>query len=272
LNFEAVEFPWGTAMDWNLVRRKFEQTPAPAWLWCTHCETSTGVLNDLERLKALCAEFQTKLCLDCISSIGTVPVDLTGVYLASCASGKGLRSYPGVSMVFYHHDLGASPARLPRYLDLSYYAAQQGTPFTFSSNLLHALHAAVNRVHWDKRFAELEGLSAGLRSRLAELGIELIGNGAKTSPAVITFTLPASLNSAEVGDRLRESGYLLSYNSEYLRRRNWLQICFMSDCPKEKLVSLLNALSRACFRKRGAPALSDESSEQAPAAKSDRHE
>jgi len=248
LNFEAVEVPWGEPIDLARVRQVLEQRPPPEWLWCTHCETSSGVLNDLARLGALCSEFQVKLCVDCISSIGTMPVDLTGVYLASCASGKGLRAYPGLSMVFYHHDLGSAPVRLPRYLDLSCYAAGQGIPFTFSSNLLHALHAALKRVPWERRFAELEHLSGWLRPRLCDLGFQLIGNGAKLSPAVITMALPVSLNSVKVGELIQEAGYLLSYNSEYLRQRNWIQICFMGDCAKEKLVSLVNALNRACFR------------------------
>ncbi len=248
LNFEAVEVPWGEPIDLAKVRQVLEQRPPPEWLWCTHCETSSGVLNDLARLGALCSEFQVKLCVDCISSIGTMPVDLTGVYLASCASGKGLRAYPGLSMVFYHHDLGSAPVRLPRYLDLSCYAAGQGIPFTFSSNLLHALHAALKRVPWERRFAELEHLSGWLRPRLCDLGFQLIGNGAKLSPAVITVALPVSLNSVKVGELIQEAGYLLSYNSEYLRQRNWIQICFMGDCAKEKLVSLVNALNRACFR------------------------
>src|SRR5437867_1958875 len=68
LQFDAVEFPWGDAIDLKKVRLMLERSPVPAWLWCAHCETSTGVLNDLERLKTLCAEFQVKLCMDCISS------------------------------------------------------------------------------------------------------------------------------------------------------------------------------------------------------------
>jgi len=91
-----------------------------------HCETSTGVLNNLATLKSICSEKKIKLCLDCISSIGTVPVDLSGVYLASCVSGKALASFPGLSMVFYNHDLGSAPKKLPRYLALGYYAAQSG--------------------------------------------------------------------------------------------------------------------------------------------------
>src|SRR6266480_1727968 len=89
LDFEAGEFPWGEALDLRAVRRMLERSPAPGWLWCAHCETSSGVLNDLGRLKALCSEFQVKLCLDCISSLGTTPVDLAGVFLASGSSGKG---------------------------------------------------------------------------------------------------------------------------------------------------------------------------------------
>src|SRR5205085_1173639 len=157
-------------------------------------------------------------------TIGTMPVDLSGVYLASCSSGKGLRAYPGISMVFYNHELTDSERKLPRYLDLSHYQAQQGIPFTFSSNLLHALHAAVKRVPWEKRFAELEELSAWLRPRLRELGFELVGAGTKTSPAVVTIGLPENLDSVKIGELIQESGYLLGYNSEYLRRRNWIQI------------------------------------------------
>lgn len=248
LDFEPMEFPWGQPFDLRAVRKALEQTPAPAWLWSTHCETSTSVLNDVSTLKALCAEFQVKLCLDCISSIGTMPVDLSGVFLASCSSGKGLRSYPGVSMVFHNHAVTTQPERLPRYLDLGYYSQQQGVPFTFSSNLLHALHAAVKHVDWEKRFADTTELSAFLRDRLREMGFELVGAHSETSPAVISIELPSEMNSLKIGGLIQESGYLLSYNSEYLRRRNWIQICLMGECTREKVISLLNAMNRVCFR------------------------
>jgi aspartate aminotransferase-like enzyme len=247
LNFEAIEFPWGQPFDLRAVRKAFEKAPAPGWLWCTHCETSTGVLNDLDSLKALCDEFQVKLCLDCISSIGTMPVNLSGVFLASGSSGKGLRSYPGISMVFHNHAVTTQPERLPRYLDLGYYSQQQGVPFTFSSNLLHALHAAVKHVDWEKRFAEAVLLSTFLREKLAEMGFTLVGSETATSPVVVTIALPAEMNSLKIGGMIQEAGYLVSYNSEYLRKKNWMQICLMGECTREKVISLLNALNRVCF-------------------------
>ena len=250
LAFNLLEFPWGQPLDLAAVRSQLERARRPGWLWCTHCETSTGVLTDARRLTALCAEFQVKLCLDCISSVGTLPVDLTGVWLASGASGKGLRSYPGVSMVFYHHAVVPSSKGLPRYLDLGSYAAQERVPFTFSSNLLHALHAAVRRVRWDERFADLGELSAWLRPRLRELGFDLVGDGATTSPAVVTIALPGALNSVRIGQLMHDAGYLISYNSDYLRQRNWIQVCLIGECAREKVVSLLNALNRVCFRRQ----------------------
>jgi aspartate aminotransferase-like enzyme len=250
LDFQALEFPWGRPLDLAAVRKRLDQDPAPRWVWCAHCETSTGVLNDLDTLKRLCGEFSASLCIDAMSSIGTLPVDLRGVYLAASTSGKGLRSYPGISMVFYHHEVAPAPRALPRYLDLGGYAANQGVPFTFSSNMLHALLAALRRVHWDERFAELAERSAWLRARLSELGLELLGSDTLTSPAVLTIAMPPQLNSMKIGALMQESGYLLSCNSDYLRRRNWIQISLMGECAKEKLVSLLNALNRVCFRRR----------------------
>lgn len=248
LRFETVEADWGDPLDLEVVRRKLSQVPSPAWLWCAHCETSTGVLHDIEALKALCAERGVKLCLDCISTLGTLAVDLAGVYLASGASGKGLRAYPGVAMVFYQHQGFPATDRLPRYLDLGFYAEQEGIPFTFSSNLLHALHAAVRGVNWERRFAEIAENSTWLRTKLVETGFELVGAATRTSPAVFTIQLPQALNSVNVGNQMQEAGFLLSCNSEYLKRRNWMQICLMGEVAREKVVALANVLNRVCLR------------------------
>jgi aspartate aminotransferase-like enzyme len=152
-------------------------------------------------------------------------------------------------MVFHNHTVAPQPERLPRYLDLGYYAQQQGVPFTFSSNLLHALHAAIKHVDWEKRFADISDLSHFLRIKLVEMGFKLVGSEATTSPAVLTIALPTEMNSVKIAEQLQEAGYILSYNSEYLRKKNWIQICLMGECTKEKVISLLNAMNRVCFKR-----------------------
>jgi aspartate aminotransferase-like enzyme len=248
LEFEKHRLDWGETFDLDLIRQKLVESPRLKWLWAVHCETSTGILNDLEKLKQICGESKVRLCLDCISSIGTLPVDLRGVYLASCVSGKGLGSFPGLSMVFYNHELQPAPKRLPRYLDLGFYSAQDGIPFTHSSNLLAALQTALKRVNWEQKFTQLVELSAWLRGRIKALGYTIIGAEAHRSPAVVTVALPVELSSKTIGWQLQKAGYLLSYRSGYLLQRNWIQVCLMGEVSRENLDAMLEIFGR--FRPR----------------------
>jgi aspartate aminotransferase-like enzyme len=127
---------------------------------------------------------------------------------------------------------------------MEFYARQDGIPFTFSSNLLHALRAAVRRVNWEKRFSDIDELSASLRQKLSENGFQLLGNGGPVSPAVITIQLPEDISSVKFGGAMQEAGYLLSFNSEYLKRKNWVQVCLMGEIAREKVVALANSVNR----------------------------
>lgn len=242
LEFDALEQEWGGQLDAAALSAAIG-TGAYSWAWAVHCETSTGVLNDVGRIQSICGPAGVRLALDCISSIGTLPVDLSGVFLASGVSGKGLGSYPGLSMVFYNHNLQPRPDRLPRYLDLGLHAAKAGVPFTMSSNLVYALDAALDRFDSSGVFEEIEGTSSWLRQRLRDLGFRIVAADSDAAPAVITLALPPNLSSTELGDSLEQAGFSLSYNSEYLRARNWIQICLMGEFSRRDVEPLLDAMA-----------------------------
>jgi len=239
LSFETVRLDWGDIFNYGGIKKTIDRTPDLAWLWAVHCETSTGVFNDTEALKQMCAENKILLCLDCISAIGTTQVDLHDVYLASGVSGKALGGFPGLSMVFYNHTLGPSGAKLPIYLDLSYYAEKNGVPFTTSSNLLYALYTALRNFNLERRLEQIADISQWLKAELRKMGLSLIIADHSTSPFVITISLPAKFDSRRVAEQMEEKGYLLSYNSEYLVKRNWFQICLMGDFSRDLLQPLL---------------------------------
>ena len=250
LQFEVLQMGWGEPFDYPALGQEVRQSRKIHWLWAVHCETSTGILNDSETLKALCTQNEIKLCLDCISSIGTVAVDLEGVYLASCVSGKALASFPGLSMVFYDHELVSAPTKLARYLDLGYYASQSGVPFTHSSNLLYALQTALGRTCWAEKFQQINEVSTWLRRHLRELGLQIVAPDAHASPAVVSIALPSEINSKSIGLQLKKAGFLLSYNSEYLLKRNWIQICLMGEWSRDNLATLPAMLANFCAQRK----------------------
>ncbi|HEU5138724.1 MAG TPA: aminotransferase class V-fold PLP-dependent enzyme [Bacillales bacterium] len=247
LSFRSLNYGWGTPFDYEEIREMLRRQPEIQWLWVVHCETSTGLLNDMDALKRICREEGVKLCLDCCSSVAVVPVNLDGVYLASSGSGKGLGSYAGLSMVFYHHEVEPD-AKLPRYLDLGLYASKQGIPFTHSSNLIYALQAALHRFKDHAVLERQEELAAWLRTELRRRGFHIFGSDTDTSPGIVTIALEQSMDSEEVGDALAEAGYLLSYRSEYLLDRNWIQISLMGEHSRRQLRLLLDELSKLYVR------------------------
>jgi len=60
-------------------------------------------------------------------------------------------------------------------------------------------------------------------------------------PAVVTIALPEMHSSEAIGDTLKDHGVLISYRSNYLLERNWIQACMMGAENKtpEKFVRLL---------------------------------
>ena len=241
LFFHTLEIQEGQAFQRLEIEKVLKTHPEIAWIWGTHCETSTGVLNDLEMYKELCNKHNLKLCLDCISSIGTIPLNLNGVYLASATSGKGLASIAGISMVFHNHDLLPAPDYLPCALDLGIYQQSGGIPYTIQSNLIYALLATLTTHNWEKRFENVQNWSTSIRRKLAAIDAPILAPDSCAMPAIVTIALPKSHPSEAVGDALKAQGILISYRSNYLLKRNWIQACMMGSKhhPVEKFIRLL---------------------------------
>ncbi len=242
LRFHTLTTGWGEAFTPDQVRWFLDAHPDARWLWVVHCETSTSVLNDLTSLKLLAAERGLRLCLDCMSTLGVVPLDLRGVHLATGTSGKGVASYPGLSFVFHHHDVAPEPLKLPRYLDLGCWARGDGVPFTHSSNLVAALGAALDRGDWEHKFSRTREAAEAVRQALRGHGFFIVGADEHASPGIVTLALPPHRSARSFGWQLEKLGFLVSYRSDYLLRRNWLQIALLGEFDPGQLAELLREM------------------------------
>lgn len=150
---EVVErgFPWGEAVDPQVVADALRDDPDIRVVFAAHCETSTGVLHDIAAIGALVRERDALFVVDGVSSVAAhpLPLEAWNVDLAVTASQKGLMLPPG--MGFAAVDQRAWEARercrLPKfYWDLRQYrtSLEEGRgPATLPVTLLAGLRVAL---------------------------------------------------------------------------------------------------------------------------------
>lgn len=256
LPFAVATQEWGRAFDWTLVGA-IARRCQPRWIWAVLTETSTGILNPLAELRALSEKLNADLCLDAVSAVGLMPVDLAGVRFATAVSGKGLAAFPGLAAVFHDGRL-AGAADIPRYLDLAVYETDEGVPFTHSSNLVAALERSLAVTDWPAKFENVRRHSVELRDALREHSLAPLACDEEAAPGVVTLQVRAEMSSVAVARALARKGIEVAWQSRYLRERNWLQIALMGEIDEaalRRLPALLSALLRDGLGTRGAVVL-----------------
>jgi aspartate aminotransferase-like enzyme len=247
----VLTWRWGRAWDLDEVEAALAEEPPGSWVWGVHLESSTGVLNDLPGLVRRARERDIRVCADCISSLGAVPLDLRDVYLASGASGKSLGAYAGVAIVF------AAPgrfcrldtSRVPSCLDLAAALATEGPRYTFPSPLLRAVDAALASYGTPEgataRYRHYRELGRYVRERLRGLGIEPLADEEHACP-VITTVAPPALEPAEAFvRRCQDAGFAVGGQSGYLAERRLVQIATMGAVTREDCTALFQHLERS---------------------------
>ncbi len=249
LSPRILSWDWGRAWHLDEVEAAMQRMPAGGWVWGTHHETSTGVLNDLPGLVALARKYGHRVCVDCVSSLATVPLDLTGVYLATGASGKAIGSYAGVAFVFANPaDLAhLDTSRIPTYLNVSATVTTVGPRFTAPSPMIHALDVALDvfatAEKSQARFGQIAELGGLVRRRLTAAGFTLLASDDVASPAIVTFAPPDGMASAAFVAMCRDWGYQIAGQSGYLAERRLVQLAVMGHVSRAEIERLLDRLS-----------------------------
>jgi aspartate aminotransferase-like enzyme len=246
----VLRWPWG--QPWNLdeVAAALADEPEGGWVWGVHLESSTGVLNDLPGLVRLARPRGVRVCADCISSLGAVPLDLSELYLASGATGKSLGSYAGTAIVFAHAELlgAVDTGRVPSYLDLPAALTTVGPRYTFPSPTLQALAAALEEYSTPERawarYSHYAALGAYVREQVRQAGLEPLAEEAHACPVVTTFHPPGEVTSREFVKRCRRWGFAIGGESGYLAERRLVQIATMGALTRADCEPLLQRLRR----------------------------
>jgi aspartate aminotransferase-like enzyme len=188
--------------------------------------------------------------VDCISSLGAVPLDLREVFLATGATGKSLGSYAGAALIFANGEALEKLDRrnVPSYLDLAAALGSEGPCYTFPSPTLLALEAALQEYATPERaqatFARYRELATFVRTQLRRLGMPPLAADDCASPVVTTFSPPGKETAVAFVARCRSWGYAIGGESGYLTQRRLVQIATMGAITRDRFDGLFDHLER----------------------------
>jgi alanine-glyoxylate transaminase/serine-glyoxylate transaminase/serine-pyruvate transaminase len=262
-----VEAEWGRPVLAEQFEEALTRERPVKIVALVHAETSTGVLQPLDGLRALCDRFGALLLVDAVTSLAGHPIQVDRHGVDACYSGtqKALNAPPGLApLTLSERAVEAIRTRKRKvqsyYLDVALFEQYWGTnkfyhhtpPVSFYYAILEAL-----------RIVEEEGLEARFeRHRVNSLalvaGLEAMGLRMLVEPAYRLWTLnavrvPQGADDAAVRGRLvKEFGIEIGGGLGALKGQVWrVGLMGMNATPNNVLL-FLAALERV-LRSEGVP-------------------
>ena len=219
-----VEHAWGEAVDADKVEAALKGAGARVFAM-VHAETSTGALSDPGPLCALAAQHGALSIVDCVTSLGGIPVDAAGWGADVIYSGtqKCLSAPPGLSpfaMSPRARERVAARKEKPRnwlldmQLIMSYWGGEGGRTYhhTAPINALYGLHEALVILFEEgleaahARHAKThQALAAGIEAA----GLTFLVKAGDRLPQLNAVRVPEGIDEAAVRARM-----LARYNLE----------------------------------------------------------
>lgn len=251
IEYEALQFGWTDAIDFARVEQSLSGGGF-THLAAVHHETTTGRLNDVARLAALCEQHGVGLLLDAVSSFGAEAIPFDSPALTACAAtaNKCLHGIPGLCFVLARRSALANAAQPPRslYLDLTLWLGKQdqdSTPFTPPVNALLALDAAMEELRrhggWKSRHAHYSKLAGRVRRALTARGVEALLPAADSSCVLVSYLIPDGMTYASIHDGLKQWGFVIYAGQGDLASRLF-RISTMGDITHYDMERLLAAI------------------------------
>ncbi|GMR15148.1 MAG: 2-aminoethylphosphonate aminotransferase [Gammaproteobacteria bacterium] len=218
ISCQVLQAPWSAEIDLDALAELLA-SGAITHVAAVHHETTTGRLNPVDEIAALCAEHDVQLLLDAVSSFAaeSIPFDSSALQAVAATANKCLHGIPGLAMVLCRPDALAQniePRSLSLHLPLwAENQAQRSTPFTPAVNAMLGLAQALKELHkqggWKARRTRYRKLASDVAVTLHELGVQQWLPAAESSCVLRSYHLPAGLTYNELHDGLKQHGFII---------------------------------------------------------------
>lgn len=259
-----IERPFGEVFTAEEVREAVQRV-RPKITGIVHAETSTGAWQPLQEISDVVHEADSLLLVDCVTSLGGVPVEIDKLGIDAAYSGtqKCLSCPPGLAPVtFGPRALEAMDRRTHKvcswYLDVgllrNYWGSNRAYHHTAPINMNYALHEALRLVlaeGLEQRYARHALHHRALRAGLAAMGIEYSGNPQYCLPMLNSVLIPEGADDAQVRSQLlQEFGIEIGGGLGPMKGRVW-RIGLMGETARSSNVLLFLSALQQCLLRQG---------------------
>jgi len=253
-----LEAPWGTCIEPEAVEQALVRSSPVKAVVIVHAETSTGVLQPLEDISALCRRHDALFVVDAVTSLGGIPVGVDRLGIDVCYSGtqKCLSCPPGLSP-FTMSERARAAVKTRRspcqswYLDMAliaeYWAeGSRAYHHTAPISMLYGLREALRLVEEEglpARFKRHQINSDALLAGLEPLGLAPLASVGRRLPMLNCVRIPSHIPEADIRARLlSQYGIEIGGGLGSLKGKVW-RIGLMGESSSEaNVLTLLNAL------------------------------
>ena len=212
-NVTTIPVAYGDAVDPEKVRQALKQQPETKTVFSTLCETSTGVVNDIQALAAVVKQTDAVLVVDAISGLlaEDCQTDAWGVDVVVSGSQKALMLPPGLAFLSISDKAWklVEQANGPRfYYDLRLYKkalADDDTPFTSSVSLVVALDEALKLILEQgvpQTIQQCRAMAQAARAGVEAMGLTLFAK--RPANGVTAINMPAGLDGKKLVKLLQD--------------------------------------------------------------------
>ncbi len=236
LSYDIIKNSWGEVFDLEKVEKQLENNYD--YLFISHDETSSGLLNPIEDIGKLCKKHGTRFFVDCVSSIASDEVDMTkqNISVLTGVSGKAIGAVPGASFIIMSETLFEKTVEnnIPAfYLNIATYykfsKEQNQTPNTPNITNFIALDVALDECIKQNKAKRYLECSNYLRDQFEKMNIDFIIDRSLMSNTVTTIKLPDTHNAQDVYDKLYNLEYTTYLTRGIFSEMNCIQICVMGE-------------------------------------------
>ncbi|MCO4115857.1 2-aminoethylphosphonate--pyruvate transaminase [Aeromonas hydrophila] len=234
--------------------------PEITHLAMVHCETTTGMLNPLEEVAALCQRRGIRLIVDAMSSFGGIPIDMgrLGIEFLISSANKCIQGVPGFGFVIARRAALAACAGRARSVSLDLHAQwqtmeQQGGKWRFTSPTHTVLAFAQALRELDEeggiavRHRRYRENQRTLVAGMAALGFAPLLPEQWQSPIITAFYSPAhpDYRFADFYQRLKAQSFVI-YPGK-VSQADCFRIGNIGDVTPARVRGLLAAMASACY-------------------------